>query len=187
MDTKIRVGDVMTRNFVHTHPESTLLECARLMSKNKVGSLVLKSGDELKGIITEKDIVWALTKKGIKELGTIRAEEVANKKIHTIKPEESIHSALEKMNRNKLRRMPVVSNKKVIGYITMKDIVKFIPSIFQESREFEKIKEETEKIQRSESAMKGRFIESVCEECGNYDILTKVDGRMICESCKDEM
>lgn len=187
METKIRVGDVMTRNFVHTHPDTKILDCAKKMIKARVGSLVLKDGEDLHGIITEKDIVWALTKKQNNGLEKISAKEIATKKLITIKPEAGINEALEKMNKNKIRRMPVVSNKKIVGYVTMKDIVKFMPSIFQEEREFEKIKEETEKIQRSKSAMKGLFLEAPCEECGNFDILTKVDSRMICESCRDEM
>ena len=42
-------------------------------------------------------------------------------------------------------------------------------------------------MKKSESATKGTFHENICEECGNFDILLSIDGRMICESCKDEM
>ncbi|MEM3113513.1 MAG: CBS domain-containing protein [Candidatus Pacearchaeota archaeon] len=187
MSERIRVGDVMTRNYIHVKPDTNLLECAKTMIKNRVGSIVLKENDTLHGILTEKDIIWALTKKAGKNIKDISAKDVANKKLITIKPEASLKEALEKMNSKKIRRMPVVNNKKVIGYITMKDIVKFMPEIYEESRAFEKIREETEKIQRSKSAVKGEFIEASCEECGNFDILENIDGRMICESCRDEM
>ena len=187
MVIRVRVGDVMTRNFVHVKPETTILDCAKKMIKNRVGSIVIKEGNILHGILTEKDIIWALTKKSNKGLETISAKDIARKKIITVKPESTIDSALDKMNKFKIRRMPVISNQKIIGYVTLKDIVKFMPGVFESSREFERIKEETEKMQRSESALKGIFHESPCEECGNYDILESVDGRMICESCKDEM
>ena len=183
---KIRVGDVMTRNFVHVSPETSVLDCAKKMAKNRVGSLVLKEGDELKGLITEKDIIWALTKKS-GEIEKIQAKDVATSKAHTIRPESTISEALEKMNKKKLRRMQVVSNNRLIGYVTLKDLVKFMPTIFQESREFEKIREESEKIQRSKSAMDGIFNEAPCEECGNYDLLSKIDGRYLCEACRDNM
>ncbi len=185
MEEKIRVGDVMTRKFVHLHPDTSLIECAKSMIKNRVGSIVLKEEDNLKGIITEKDIVWAVSKNS--NLKKIKASDVATKKILTIKPETPLKEAIGKMNKNKLRRMPVISNKKVIGYVTLKDIVKFIPSIFEESRGYEKIREEEEKIKKSQSAIKGYFHEAPCEECGNFDMLERVDGRMICESCIDEM
>ena len=184
---QIRVGDVMTRNFVHAKPETSLMECANIMMKNHVGSLVLKEGGNLIGIVTEKDIVWALIKMGNKNLDKIFAKDIATRKIHTIRPEAQITEAIEKMNKNKVRRMPVISKNRIIGYITLKDIVKFIPSIFEEHREFEKIKEYEDKIRRSESSKKGIFHESPCEECGNYDILTRVDSRLLCESCRDNM
>ncbi len=187
MEEKIRVGDVMTRNFTHIKPDTSLYETAKTMIKSRVGSLVLKDKGKLHGVITEKDIVWALSKNKSGDLSNIKAKDIATRKVITIKPEAKLKEALEKMNKNKLRRMPVLTNNKIIGYITLKDIVKFIPGVFEESREFEKIKEESEKIKRSESAIKGRFIESSCEECGNFDILEKLDGRMICEFCRDNM
>jgi len=186
MESNIRVGDVMTRNFIHVKPETNLLKCAKIMIKNRVGSIVLKDNDNLHGILTEKDIIWAMTKKQ-EDIKNIVAKDVANKKILTIKPEASLKEALDKMSAKKIRRMPVVSNKKIIGYITMKDIVKFMPEIYEENRVFEQIKEETEKIKRSKSALKGDFIEAPCEECGNFDVLENVDGIMICESCREDM
>ena len=124
---------------------------------------------------------------GNKNLDKIFAKDIATRKIHTIRPEAQITEAIEKMNKNKVRRMPVISKNRIIGYITLKDIVKFMPSIFEEHREFEKIKEYEDKIRRSESSKKGIFHESPCEECGNYDILTRVDSRLLCESCRDNM
>src|SRR3989344_840837 len=186
MSERIRVGDIMTRDFIHANPNSTAFECARTMMKKRVGSLVVKEGNKLHGIITEKDLVWAMTKKPEK-LKEIRAKDILTRKLITISPEATIHQALDKMNKKKLRRLPVVNNKRIVGYVTLKDIVKFMPGLFEESREFEKIREESEKIRRSESASKGTFYENICEECGNFDILEKVDERMICESCRDEM
>jgi len=183
----IRVGDVMTRNFVYIKPDSNLLDCSKTMIKKRVGSLVLKNRENLYGVLTEKDIIWALSKRNGKNIGSVLAKDVATKKTITIRPEAKIEEALNKMNKYKIRRMPVMVNKKIVGYVTLKDIVKFIPSIFESNREFEIIREESEKIKRSKSAMKGEFLEASCEECGNYDMLHKVDGRMICESCKDVM
>jgi len=182
---EIRVGDVMTRNFTHASPNSPILECAQKMIKNRVGSLVLKEGEKLHGIITEKDIVWALAKKKMKNLEEIKAKDIATKKILTIKPEATIEEAFSRMNRKKIRRMPVISNKKIIGYVTLKDIVKFMPSMFNEAREFEVIREKSEKIKRSLLAEKGDFIEAPCEGCGNFDMLEKFEGRLLCESCRD--
>lgn len=181
----ISVGDIMTRNLVHVEPDANLLNCAQKMIKKRVGSLVLLEKGEIKGILTEKDIIWALTKK--QDISNIKAKDVASKKVVTIKPNASIDETLEKMTKRKVRRLPVVSNKKIIGYITLKDVLRFKPSLFESIEEFENIREEAAKIKRSASARKGEFLESLCEECGNFDVLTNVDGKMICESCRDSM
>ena len=54
MDTGIKVGDLMTRNFIWVKPETDLKKCAKTMIKKRVGSLIIKEGDKLKGILTEK-------------------------------------------------------------------------------------------------------------------------------------
>ena len=47
MDTGIKVGDIMTRNFVSTSPETDLRNCAKLMVKKRVGSLIIQEGEKL--------------------------------------------------------------------------------------------------------------------------------------------
>jgi len=187
MTTALKVGDIMTKNFVHLKPNASLMDCAKTMIKKRVGSILLKENENIKGIITEKDIVWALTKKGVKNFEEITAQDLATKKVITIKPESTLQEAIEKMTNKKIRRLPVVANKKIIGYITLKDILKFKPSLFESLNEFHLIKEEAEKIERSKTAMKGNFIKGSCEECGNFDVLEEIDGRLICESCRDIM
>lgn len=185
MPEKIRVGDVMTRSFTHIKPETSLYETTKTMVKHRIGSVILKDGDDLRGIVTEKDIVWAVTKKKYKDLESVKAIDIATRKIITIKPEATLTEALECMNKKKTRRLPVVSNKKVIGFITLKDILKIRPALLESLENWGSIREEQEKARRSESASKGDYIETLCEECGNFDILEKIEGKMICESCRD--
>jgi len=185
MPHRIRVGDIMTRKFIHLKPETELIRCAKTMIKKRIGSLVLKENDDIKGIITERDIIWAVAKKGGKNLSEVQAKDIASRKVISIKPEASLDEALIRMNKKKVRSLPVISNKKLIGYITFKDILKFRPSLLESLREFQNIKEESKKLKRSESAIKGNFIEAPCEGCGNFDILSEIDDKMICESCRD--
>ena len=63
MNIGIKVGDLMTRNFIRADPEMDLAKCAKRMIKKRVGSLVITEGDVLRGILTEKDIVYAVVKK----------------------------------------------------------------------------------------------------------------------------
>ncbi len=187
MTEKIRVGDVMTRNFINLKSDCSIIDCARTMIKKRVGSIVIKEGDEIKGILTEKDIVWALSKKKGRDLNEIQAKDIATKKIISIRPEASLDEAFQKMKKKKVRRLPVMSNKKIIGYITQKDMLRFRPALLESIKESGRIREEWGKIKRSKSAIKGEFIEAPCEDCGNFDILEEIDGQMLCEPCKEAM
>jgi CBS-domain-containing membrane protein len=169
----------MTRNFIYTSPETNLRDCAKLLIKKRVGSLIIKEGDKLKGILTEKDIVWAVVKKSKQDLKNIKAKDLMKRKLVTIKPSADITEATEKLKKKKIRRLPVVERGRLIGFLTMKDILKVDPGLFQMIAETIKIKEETEKLKRRT----GKNDQGICEECGTYDILYKDDIQSLCESC----
>lgn len=185
MEIGIKVGDLMTRNFVHVEPDTSLKQCAKTMVKKRVGSLIIKKNDKLEGILTEKDMVWAICKKSSqKDMNNIPAKALMTRRVVTIKPSADIADAMEKFKKRKIRRLPVVENKKLIGMLTANDILRIDPGLFQLIAETIKIREETEKIQRSNN---GRIHgnQGVCEECGAFDILYKDDEQWLCESCYD--
>ena len=103
MKIGIQVGDVMTRNFVSARPDIPVLSAIRLMLKKRVGSLILVENGFLKGILTEKDIMWALSKK--RDLTGVNAKDICTRKITTIKPHADIYDAIMLMRKKKLRRL----------------------------------------------------------------------------------
>ncbi len=181
MDTGIKVGDIMTRNFIYVSPETNLRECAKTMIKKRVGSLIIKEEDKLKGILTEKDIIWAVVKKSKKDLKDIKAKDLMKRKVVTIKPDADITDAITRLRKKKVRRLPVVENGKLIGFLTTKDILKIDPGLFQMIAETIKIKEETAKLKRSDIEAPRK--QGICEECGDYDILYHDDAQWLCDKC----
>jgi CBS domain-containing protein len=189
--TGIKVGDVMTRNFISISPNANLMECAKKMIKKRVGSLILEENQKLYGLLTEHDILWAMTKKSKLDLHKIKAKDIAARKLNTIKPGADLQDALAKMKKHKFKRLPVVVKDKVIGLLTVKDILRIEPVLFDSAREIFQVKEESEKLKRKEAYKKDSSEkwtrEGMCEECGNFDLLYKINGLMVCESCKDSM
>jgi len=193
MKIGVKVGDVMTRNFVSVSPETSISECSKIMIANKVGSLIVKSAQQrLDGILTEGDIIKAIAKS--KNLEKIKARDVMSTKVVTISPSDDMYEALKKMQGKKIRWLPVTVHNKVIGMLTVKDILRIEPSLFDIVSEFQPIREEAEKLKAIKERKK-RILEAgseedveegVCEECDSYGALYKVDGKMICESCKEE-
>ncbi len=179
--TGVSVGDLMTRNFIWVYPSVDLRKCAKTMVKKRVGSLIVADKKKkLHGILTEKDIVWAVVKKSKKDLAGIKVEDLMKRKVVTIKPKADISEALRKMKKSKVRRLPVLENGKVIGMLTMNDILKIDPGLFELMVESLKIKEESAKLKRhKKTARKAGH----CEECGEFDLLYRDDGVWVCEAC----
>jgi len=175
----------MTREFVSAPPNTTLKDCARIMIKKKVGSLILTDKGKLQGILTEKDIIWAIVKKSEKDLGKIYAKDLMNKKVVTIKPGADITEALDRIKKFKVRRLPVVEDGKVIGMLTIKDILKVDPSLFEMIQETVKIREESKKMKAGEKFRRSALCENmkVCDECGAGGILYEANGKCLCENC----
>lgn len=181
----IRVADVMTRNPVTIKPDTNLLSCARKMVRKRVGSLLITDKKKLVGFISERDILWALIKKSKKGLKEVKAIDISPRKIAVAKPEWTIKKAIDRMNKTKVDRLPVVQSKELAGIITVKDILNFHPEFYPELEEYTRIREESKKLKRLKKAKTDN--EGICEECGAQDILHRVNGMLICESCKNSM
>ncbi len=181
--SNILVVDIMTREPVTISPNANLLECARMMVKKNVGSLIIADKKRLVGFISQGDILWALTKNPRGDLAKIKATDISPKKIAIIKPDSTVKDAIEKMNHLKFERLPVIRENELVGVITVKDILNFHPEVYPEIEEFAKIREEAEKLKRIKEAEKRR--EGICEECGNQGILLRYNGMLVCESCRD--
>jgi CBS domain-containing protein len=184
----ILVSDLMTREPITTSPSTTLLECANKMVKKKTGSLLIVNEKRLLGIISEYDILWALIKKSKEDLSKIKAIEISPKKIATIRPEARLEEAWKKMKTLKFERLPVIQDKELVGLITAKDILNFNPNLFPELDEFAQIREESNKLKLIKKAKeRNTFKDGICEECGNHGLLYRINGQLICESCRDRI
>ena len=181
MKTGYNVYDCMTTKPVSVSLDATLDECAKIMAKNHVGALVIKDGNDSKGLITEQDIVRKVIAKGTNPIGK-KVNEFMEKDLITIGPNEDIYNALIKMRDSNIRHLPVVDKGKMIGLLTLKDILKIEPSLFDLLVEKFEVKEEKRKpIERLISR------EAICQGCGAYaEDIQKVNGSLFCERCAKE-
>lgn len=175
----------MTRNFAAITPGESLHNAAKEMINKKVNSLLITSGKKLLGIITARDILWAVTKKPGLNLKDVSVMEIATRKIAVIKPSADISQALNKMKQFGFRRLPVLAKGEVIGMVTLKDILRVDPGLYAQLGELAVIKEESVKLSNLSNA--NNEIEGLCEECDTFSTLLKVDGKYLCLDCRDEI
>ena len=181
---RISVGDVMTRNFVSIGPDSTLHQCAKEIVKNKVNALPITKDRKLIGIITSRDIIWAITKKSNLNLKKMKAIEIASKKVAVIKPSADIMQAIRKMRILNFRALPVIAEGKMIGLVTLKDILRIEPELYQDIGELAMIKEEERKLKEANVSWP---LEGFCDNCGGFNELLKVEGKLLCYDCREEL
>ena len=181
MKTGYKVYDCMTTKPISVSSDATLEQCAKVMSKNHVGALVVKDSHQSKGLITEQDIVRKLIAEGINPI-TKKVKDFMEKKLKTVSPDADIYDALIIMRDSNIRHLPVVDKGKMVGLLTLKDILKIEPSLFDLLVEKFEIREETRKpinriIER----------EAICQGCGAYsEDITKVKSSLLCERCAKE-
>lgn len=188
MFRRIAVGDIMTRGVTSVTPGASLLDSAKKMVKDRVNTLVICEKRKLLGIITARDIMWTITKKSNADLRKLKVVDIATKKVAVIKPSADIDQALNKMKKLGFRRLPVLSRGELVGIVALKDILKIDPDIYREVSEFTKIKEQSEKLKKLAKAGTEEWdSEGLCEECDSFAPLLKVESRLLCPDCRDEL
>lgn len=120
----MKVKEIMTANPKACTLTDNLSEAARLMWEADCGIVpVVAEGGKVVGLITDRDICMAAMTKGRNE-SSIAIDDVISGKLFICKPEDDIHSALNTMRENKVRRLPVVNaDGKLAGMLSMNDVV----------------------------------------------------------------
>jgi len=112
------------REVVSIEPSASLAEAARLLAEKRIGAaLILGADNRLAGIISERDIVRALAARGADALGEPVSQSMT-RKVETGTEGESVANIMERMTVGKFRHMPVVDQGRVIGLVSIGDIVK---------------------------------------------------------------
>jgi CBS domain-containing protein len=121
-DKKAR--DIMSPDCTCVGENETLLDAARKLAELDVGALpICGEDDRLKGMLTDRDIVVKALAKG-KDPGSTRAGELGqgDAKTVTIGADDSIDEALHTMIDHKVRRLPVIDGRRLVGIISQADI-----------------------------------------------------------------
>lgn len=117
-----KVKDIMTKDVVSVNVGSTVFEAAELMCQNQLGCLVVVDGEVPVGIVTERDIVRRVVCKRLP--GETNISEVMSKSLITVDPDASLKEAARLMSTNKIRRLPVSKDNKLVGIVVAADFVR---------------------------------------------------------------
>ena len=105
-------------------PDSTILDALQLMSDKGIGAVLVMEGDKLLGIYTERDYVRSGVLEGNSEATTISA--VMTRQVYYVSPDQSADVCMAQMVDKHFRHLPVVKDGKVVGMISINDVVQTV-------------------------------------------------------------
>jgi len=133
---EMKVKDIINRKPPICKPQTSVLDLLKKLRAQKEDYvLVIDKTKKLHGIVTESDVLYALKRPSrhmfvgawaAKEMGKITAskvEDIMSKHPLTVHPEMSLREALDTMITHKFRHLPVLENNKVVGALTIQDIM----------------------------------------------------------------
>ena len=125
----MQVKEIMNKNVVVAKKDITLKEASEVMYKLRIGSLVITEEQNIAGIVTSTDILKAIANG--KSPDTTLAGEIMSKDVVSIEPDITLQKAVDIMMKNKIKKLPVVSENKIMGMITASDIIVVEPKLVE--------------------------------------------------------
>ena len=112
------------REVVTIEPSASLADAALVLAEKRIGAALILGADcRLAGIISERDIVRAIAARGASALGEPVSGSMT-RKVETCNESEAVANIMERMTLGKFRHMPVVDQGRVVGVVSIGDIVK---------------------------------------------------------------
>ncbi|MFQ6009931.1 MAG: cyclic nucleotide-binding/CBS domain-containing protein [Candidatus Aenigmatarchaeota archaeon] len=174
----IKVKDVMSARVISCSPGTTVAAAAKTMRDEDVGSIVIIEGKKPVGIATREDITNKVAAEN-KQPSEVLVKDIMTSPVITAASDEDLADVARRMNQFGYERMPVKYLDKLVGFISVRDILRVSPGLL------ELMKESLEDI--VPEGFEAEFNAGDCELCGNFDEqLRNVNDRWVCAACQDE-
>jgi CBS domain-containing protein len=128
--TMITVKNILgskRHDIISITPDTTVYEALVIMSDKNIGALVVLDGETLVGIMSERDYARKVILHG-KSSREMRVGEIMTSNVISVSPDQSVHECMGRMTDKHIRHLPVLENDRVVGIISIGDVVKAIIS-----------------------------------------------------------
>jgi CBS domain-containing protein len=131
----MRIIEGRQQDIIACSPQDSVRYATELLAERRIGALPVMNGSEVAGIFSERDLLYGVAREG--EAALARAVgEVMTAPAITIEPSVEVMTALSLMTRRRIRHLPVVENGKLLGFVSIGDLVKHrIESIETEAQQ----------------------------------------------------
>jgi CBS domain-containing protein len=126
--------DTKGHNILSVEPDAKLSTAVKILSERRIGAVLVMSAGRIEGILSERDIVRVLGERGAAVLDE-PVSAVMTRKVVSCREKDTVSSIMERMTTGKFRHLPVVEDDKVVGLISIGDIVKWRVKEFESEQE----------------------------------------------------
>lgn len=106
-------------------PEASVFDAIAMMAEKEVGALVVMEAEKLVGVMTERDYARKVVLQGRSSKGT-RIKDIMTSRVAYTRPDQSVEECMAVMTDKRIRHLPVMDGDKVLGMISIGDLVKTI-------------------------------------------------------------
>lgn len=115
---------------IAVEPDQPVFEAVRRMDRHGVGAVLVMRGEVLVGILSERDYARKVVLLE-RSSHTTRVDQIMTTQVVTVEPQQDVHHCMEVMTRRHFRHLPVVEDGRVIGVVSIGDLVKAVIEVQQ--------------------------------------------------------
>jgi len=119
----MEVEDIMVQKVITIDPNASVKEAARLMNRHEIGCLIVVGQGQVMGIMTERDLLKKVVELG-KNSEKTKVHEIMSKRLVIGSPRMEIPDVVRLMLQKKIKKLPIVTEGKIIGLVTLTDIAR---------------------------------------------------------------
>jgi IMP dehydrogenase len=111
-----------TRGVISVRPEQSVLEAIKVLAAEDIGAAVVMTGGRIAGIFSERDYTRKIVLKG-RSSDTTKVEEIMTRNVIVVSPRSKTRECMQLMTEKNIRHLPVVDEGRVVGMVSIRDIV----------------------------------------------------------------
>jgi CBS domain-containing protein len=126
----LKVEDVMVKEVITIDDESTAKEAAEVMNKFEIGCLIAVRKGKAVGIVTERDLLKRIVADA-RDASKTKVRDIMSSPLVVVEPQMELEEAVKMMFQMKIKKLPVVDVKRLVGLVTLTDIARFQPQMIK--------------------------------------------------------
>ena len=117
----MKVSELMAQHVEFIEPDASVQDAAALMGELDVSALPIGSAEDLKGVVTDRDILYRLVAEG-RDPRRTRVTQIASNPVFSCRPDDELAVAMDLMAAQNVRRLAVIEGDRVVGWLTLSDL-----------------------------------------------------------------